>query len=41
MGIDNLVPTGIQTPDNPAHSDFLYRLHHPLTNNQHVYEETK
>ena len=28
-GVENLAPTGIQTPDCPAHSESLYWLHYP------------
>jgi hypothetical protein len=28
-GAENVVPTGIRSPDPPAHSESLYRLHYP------------
>ena len=28
-GAENLAPTGIRSPDRPAHSQSLYRLHYP------------
>ena len=28
-GAENLAPTGIRSPDRPAHSQSLYRLRHP------------
>ena len=28
-GAENLVPTGIRTPDRPARSQWLYRLRYP------------
>jgi hypothetical protein len=29
IGAENLAPTGIQSPDLPAHNESLYRLHYP------------
>ena len=29
MGAENLTPTGIRSPDRPARSELLYRLHYP------------
>jgi hypothetical protein len=28
-GMENLTPTGIQSPDQPPHSELLYRIHYP------------
>jgi len=28
-GVENLAPTGIRSPDHPAHSELLYRLSYP------------
>ena len=28
-GVENLAPTGIRSPDHPAHSESLYRLRFP------------
>jgi hypothetical protein len=28
-GAENLSPTGIRSPERPAHSQSLYRLHYP------------
>ena len=32
-GVENLAPTGIQSPDRPAHSQSLYCLRYPVHNN--------
>jgi hypothetical protein len=29
MHVENLAPTGIRSPDRPAHNELLYRLHYP------------
>ena len=31
MGAENLIPTGIRSPDRPARSESLYRLRYPGT----------
>jgi hypothetical protein len=28
-GAENLAPTGVRSPDRPAHSELLYRLSYP------------
>jgi hypothetical protein len=29
MGLENLTPNGVRTPDHPAHGDSLYKVHYP------------
>jgi len=29
MGLENLIPPGVQTPDRPAHGKLLNKLHYP------------
>ena len=38
MGAENLTPTGIRSPNRPAHSELLYRMRHPppLQTHTHV-----
>ena len=35
-GSVNLAPTGIRSPDRPANSDSLYRLHYPGSRKENV-----
>ena len=38
---ENLVPTGIRTPDRPARSQSLYRLSYPAHENRHNQSKTQ
>ena len=41
IGAENLAPTGIRSPDLPAHSESLYRLSHPGSLGSYFYRFSK
>jgi len=39
-GAENIVPTGIRSPDHPARSQSLYRLSYPALTHTHTHTHT-